>query len=47
MIFEDVLRLRPEEPQSYRDLALVLATRRTTRAHATTLSRGHEPVGAV
>lgn len=26
-IFRDVLRLRPEEPQSYRDLALVLAKR--------------------
>ena len=25
MIFEEVLKLRPEEPQSYRDLALVLA----------------------
>ena len=25
MLFEEVLRLRPEEPQSYRDLALVLA----------------------
>jgi tetratricopeptide (TPR) repeat protein len=25
LIFEEVLRLRPEEPQSYRDLALVLA----------------------
>lgn len=25
MIFKDVLRLRPEEPQSYRDLALVLS----------------------
>lgn len=25
MLFEQVLRLRPEEPQSYRDLALVLA----------------------
>jgi len=24
-VFEDVLRMRPEEPQSYRDLALVLA----------------------
>ena len=24
MVFEEVLRLRPEEPQSYRDLALVL-----------------------
>ncbi len=27
MVFEEVLRLRPEEPQSYRDLALVLARR--------------------
>ncbi len=26
-VFRDVLRLRPEEPQSYRDLALVLAKR--------------------
>ena len=26
-VFEDVLRLRPDEPQSYRDLALVLAER--------------------
>lgn len=25
MIFEDVLKLKPEEPQSYRDLALILA----------------------
>ena len=25
MVFEEVLKLRPEEPQSYRDLALVLA----------------------
>ena len=25
MIFEEVLKLRPEEPQSYRDLALILA----------------------
>ena len=25
LVFEDVLRLRPEEPQSYRDLALILA----------------------
>ena len=30
-LFEDVLRLRPEEPQSYRDLALVLERRATTR----------------
>ena len=27
LVFEEVLRLRPEEPQSYRDLALVLARR--------------------
>jgi hypothetical protein len=27
LTFEDVLRLRPEEPQSYRDLALALARR--------------------
>ncbi len=28
LLLEDVLRLRPEEPQSYRDLALVLADQR-------------------
>jgi tetratricopeptide (TPR) repeat protein len=27
LVFEEVLKLRPEEPQSYRDLALVLAER--------------------
>ncbi len=27
LVFEEVLKLRPEEPQSYRDLALVLARR--------------------
>ena len=27
LLFEEVLRLRPEEPQSYRDLALVIARR--------------------
>ena len=33
MLFEEVLRLRPEEPQSYRDLALVLARQKKyTRA---------------
>jgi tetratricopeptide (TPR) repeat protein len=32
MLFEEVLRLRPEEPQSFRDLALVLAERAEKRA---------------
>jgi len=31
LTFEEVLRLRPEEPQSYRDLALVLARRAQLR----------------
>lgn len=31
MLFEEVLRLRPEEPQSYRDLALVLAQQKEYR----------------
>jgi hypothetical protein len=34
MLFEEVLRLRPEEPQSYRDLALVLARRAETLNNA-------------
>ncbi len=29
LVFEEVLRLRPEEPQSHRDLALVLAAQKT------------------
>jgi len=33
MLFEEALRLRPEEPQSHRDLALVLA-RRAEKLHA-------------
>ena len=32
LTFEEVLRLRPEEPQSYRDLALVLARRAEEKA---------------
>jgi tetratricopeptide (TPR) repeat protein len=34
MLFEEALRLRPEEPQSYRDLALVLARRAGARQNA-------------
>ena len=34
LTFEEVLRLRPEEPQSYRDLALVLARRAEQEAGA-------------
>jgi len=38
LVFEEVLALRPEEPQSYRDLALVLA-RRAARKDADSVQR--------
>ena len=39
LTFEEVLRLRPEEPQSYRDLALVLAERAQGNAVLATVKR--------
>jgi tetratricopeptide (TPR) repeat protein len=38
-VFEEVLKLRPEEPQSYRDLALVLARRAGRRAEVLSAAR--------
>ena len=42
-MFERVLRLRPDEPQSYRDLALVLAKRGFARLDASASRKKKKP----
>jgi Ca-activated chloride channel family protein len=46
MLFEEALKLRPEEPQSWRDLALVLARRAAELANKTHRRRSEEQAKA-